>query len=77
VDDFLVHHGLHQSQAGLPQLMTHAFLRERVTSIIGIVICTVGFSSCASLRNPCTVRCFSIWHFFFKRLSPFSWQKIP
>ena len=35
----------------------------------------LGLCSAASRRNCCTARCCSIWYRFFKRLSPFSWQK--
>src|SRR5690348_17617020 len=46
-------------------------------SAIGRINCTVGFCSVAIRRNCCTARCCSIWYCFFKRLSPFSWQKKP
>src|ERR1019366_910032 len=48
------------------------------TSVMGKIICRLGFSSRASWRNCCTARCWSIWYrFFIATLSFFLAEKLP
>src|SRR5450759_1466219 len=48
------------------------------TSVIGNIICRLGFSSRANCRNSCTARCWSIWYrFFIATLSFFLAEKLP